>query len=82
MKMLLMIPIDVIDSVPAIKEYLENGTQLTNKGKKWKAALEESVARNKAVIDACTDAVVVIDTKATIVYFNPGNWETSSEFSD
>ena len=47
-RMLLMLPMSVIDSVPAIKEYLESGKS-DNADKKMREAYEESVARSKFV---------------------------------
>lgn len=70
MKMLLMIPVDVIDQVPAIRDYLETGSQ-ENIQKKWKLTLEEVVSRNKTIIDGSIDAIVVINASGIVELFNP-----------
>ena len=62
MKMLLMVPFDVIDSVPAIKEYLETGST-DNSQRKLKEELDENIARSKSIVDASVDAIVITDNK-------------------
>lgn len=71
MKMLLMIPMEVIDTVPAIKEYLEMGVR-KNSQQKWKGVLEETLARNRAILEASVDAIVVINSTGIIELFNTG----------
>lgn len=70
-KMLLMLPIEIIDGVAVIKEYLESGTY-SNKNK-WKQNLEEISTRNKAGIDASADAIFFTNATGIIEYFNPGS---------
>lgn len=77
MKMLLMIPIDVIESVASIREYLEGETK-GQKDVKWKDSLELLSTRNKAALDASADAIIITDEIGTIEFFNPG---TFSEIS-
>eukprot|EP01116_Phalansterium_solitarium_P000228 TRINITY_DN10134_c0_g2_i1.p1 TRINITY_DN10134_c0_g2~~TRINITY_DN10134_c0_g2_i1.p1 ORF type:complete len:1502 (-),score=473.50 TRINITY_DN10134_c0_g2_i1:59-4564(-) len=71
MRMLLMIPIDVIDNVPAIREYLDSGRQ-DSAQERLKDALEQSVARNTAIISASVDGIIVMNAGyKTIEVFNP-----------
>lgn len=65
-----MIPIEIIDGVAVIKEFLESGTY-SNKNK-WKENLEEMATRNKAGIDAAADAILFTNSIGIIEYFNPG----------
>lgn len=70
MKMLLMIPMEVIDSVTAIKEYLEGGESVSSE-KKMQGVLEETAARNRTVMEAAVDAIVTINANCMIEVFNP-----------
>lgn len=62
MKMLLVIPLDVIDSVPAIKEYLDTGSTESSE-KKLQEALDENIARSKSIVDASVDSIIILDNK-------------------
>lgn len=62
MKMLLMIPFDVTDSVPAIREYLETGN-VEGSHKKLEEALAENMARSKSIVDASVDAIIITNDK-------------------
>ena len=62
MKMLLMVPFDVIDSVPAIREYLDTGST-ENSQKKLQQELDENIARSKSIVDASVDAIIITDNK-------------------
>eukprot|EP01116_Phalansterium_solitarium_P017031 TRINITY_DN4101_c0_g1_i5.p1 TRINITY_DN4101_c0_g1~~TRINITY_DN4101_c0_g1_i5.p1 ORF type:complete len:1760 (+),score=718.95 TRINITY_DN4101_c0_g1_i5:237-5516(+) len=70
MKMLLMIPVNVIDSVPAIREYLDTGRQ-ENAQMRLKDAYEEAVARTQSILNACVDGIVVVNTDRVIESCNP-----------
>src|SRR5688572_27363029 len=50
MKMLLMIPTDLIEQVPTIKDFLETGEQ-ENTEQKLKYALDQNIARSKSIIN-------------------------------
>lgn len=65
-----MIPIDVIESVAAIKNFFSS--QHSNEKDKWKVALEESIARNKGVLDNSVDAILFASTSGKIDYANSG----------
>ena len=67
MKMLLMIPMNVIDSVPAIKEYLETGSSV-NSNKKLREASIETENRSKSIIDASVDAIIVTDSVVLLFF--------------
>lgn len=58
MKMLLMIPLDIIDFVPAIKEYLDSGKQ-ENAKKRLAEEMAENVVRSRSIVDSSVDAIVV-----------------------
>jgi PAS domain S-box-containing protein len=70
--MLLMVPFDVIDSVPAISEYLETGKTEASR-KKLQEALEENVARSKSIVDASVDAIIITNAQGIINVFNPAS---------
>eukprot|EP01116_Phalansterium_solitarium_P001068 TRINITY_DN10865_c0_g2_i1.p1 TRINITY_DN10865_c0_g2~~TRINITY_DN10865_c0_g2_i1.p1 ORF type:complete len:572 (+),score=132.18 TRINITY_DN10865_c0_g2_i1:166-1716(+) len=70
MKMLLMIPADVVDSVPAIREYLDTGKQ-EHAQQKLRDAYEESVARNESILNASIDAIVGVNANGIIETCNP-----------
>ena len=65
MKMLLMIPLEVIDNVPAIKEYLETGQQ-ENAKKKLAEELSENVARSRSIVDSSVDAIIVMNENVSL----------------
>lgn len=70
MKMLLMIPMDVMDSVAALRDYLDSNEQQTAE-KKLHDALEVSVARNRSIMEAAVDAIITINAQGVIELFNP-----------
>ncbi len=73
-KMLLMIPIEVIDNVAVVKDFLENGIDESYRGyyrSGRRGLLEENNARNKAAVDYSVDAVVVVNTLEKVDLFNP-----------
>eukprot|EP01116_Phalansterium_solitarium_P017036 TRINITY_DN4101_c0_g5_i1.p1 TRINITY_DN4101_c0_g5~~TRINITY_DN4101_c0_g5_i1.p1 ORF type:complete len:1724 (+),score=505.03 TRINITY_DN4101_c0_g5_i1:87-5258(+) len=70
MKMLLMIPVNVIDQVPAIKEYLDTGRQ-ENAQMRLKDAYEEAVARTQSILNASVDGIIVVNTDRLIESCNP-----------
>lgn len=70
--MLLMVPFNVIDSVPAISEYLETGKSDSSR-KKLQEALEENIARSKSIVDASVDAIIITNAQGTINVFNPAS---------
>ncbi len=61
--------VDIIDSMPAIKEYLETGKQ-EEAEKKMQNELEVTAARNKSILEAAVDAIIVTNTKGVIQVFN------------
>lgn len=69
--MLLMIPVDVIDSVPAVKDFLED-EDIDKSNAKWKLALEEISSRNKSALDKSVSAILFADSAGVIEYFNAG----------
>eukprot|EP01116_Phalansterium_solitarium_P002832 TRINITY_DN1311_c0_g1_i6.p1 TRINITY_DN1311_c0_g1~~TRINITY_DN1311_c0_g1_i6.p1 ORF type:complete len:1724 (+),score=589.32 TRINITY_DN1311_c0_g1_i6:117-5288(+) len=70
MKMLLMVPGDVINNVPALAEYLDTGKQ-ENAQQKLKAALDEYVARNESILSSSVDGIVVVSAAKQIEMFSP-----------
>ena len=56
--MLLMVPLDVVDTLPALREYLETGSN-SNSTKKLKQAAVETENRSKSIIDSSVDSIVV-----------------------
>jgi len=65
-RMLLMLPLHVIDGIPMIREFLGDirvTTTITGE-------LEQSVARNRLIIGAAADGVVVISQEGIIEMFN------------
>lgn len=73
MKMLLMIPMDVIESVPAIREYLDSDSN-SERSNRWKTALAEMIQRNQQALDASADAMLFCTTGGIIEYSNSGRF--------
>lgn len=67
-KMLLLLPIDVIDSVPVIQEFLSNGFAQTDTT--IKDALLESQERNRSILEASADAILVMNEEGVVESFN------------
>eukprot|EP01116_Phalansterium_solitarium_P002828 TRINITY_DN1311_c0_g1_i1.p1 TRINITY_DN1311_c0_g1~~TRINITY_DN1311_c0_g1_i1.p1 ORF type:complete len:703 (+),score=229.25 TRINITY_DN1311_c0_g1_i1:235-2343(+) len=70
MKMLLMVPGEVIVTVPALVEYLETGKQ-ENAQQKLKEILDEYMARNESIIKSSVDGIVVMNAAKQIELFSP-----------
>ena len=68
--MMLLIPSDVIDSLPAVKEYLETGST-NNSQSKLKHTMIEIENRSKSIIDSSIDSIVVTNEKGLIDIYNP-----------
>ena len=69
MKMLLMFPTGVIESVPAIREFLSSGyRQKSNKN--VKDALQESEERNRSILAASEDSILVLNEENMVEVFN------------
>eukprot|EP00727_Mastigamoeba_balamuthi_P005912 m51a1_g1940 putative adenylate guanylate cyclase (1618) ;mRNA; r:928142-933822 len=69
MRMLLMVPVAVLDSVSSIRTFLETGEHDSFAGK-MVAALEESNVRTKSILEAAADAIIVMNEFGTIEVFN------------
>eukprot|EP00741_Cyanophora_paradoxa_P016872 tig00020943_g16296.t1 len=65
-KMLLMIPLDVIEAVPAIKEFLTSGRRAD-----VREMLAESKAQSRSILQAAEDSVIVADDGGLVTIFNP-----------
>eukprot|EP01116_Phalansterium_solitarium_P005877 TRINITY_DN180_c0_g1_i6.p1 TRINITY_DN180_c0_g1~~TRINITY_DN180_c0_g1_i6.p1 ORF type:complete len:1582 (+),score=504.79 TRINITY_DN180_c0_g1_i6:156-4901(+) len=70
MKMLLMVPLDVVDSVPALLEFLDTGRQ-ENAQQKLKDAFDEFVTRTESILDAAVDGIISMDEQKLITMVNP-----------
>jgi PAS domain S-box-containing protein len=69
-KLLLLIPLNVIESTPEIKEFLVSG-KLTSIEEKMQIMLEESRAKAEGILQAAADAIVTFDKENfTIDVFN------------
>lgn len=64
-RILLMIPMDIMETVPAMKDYLDGNS-------KWKIAFDSMVVRNKAALDQSLDAILFTSTSGKIQYSNSG----------
>jgi hypothetical protein len=56
--MLLMVPMDAVDALPALRDFLETGSN-TASNKKLKQSIAESENRSKSIIDSSVDSIVV-----------------------
>jgi PAS domain S-box-containing protein len=68
-KLLLSIPLDAIDETPSVKKFLETGER-TSALERVEQSLEESNTRTQSILDACQDAVVVLDDTGMVQVFN------------
>eukprot|EP00741_Cyanophora_paradoxa_P017649 tig00021013_g17047.t1 len=63
--MLLMIPMEVVDSVEAIKEFLATG-----RTRDVRQQLRENTEQTKSILQAADDAIIVADHQGLITVFN------------
>eukprot|EP01105_Mastigella_eilhardi_P014942 TRINITY_DN33_c1_g2_i1.p1 TRINITY_DN33_c1_g2~~TRINITY_DN33_c1_g2_i1.p1 ORF type:complete len:1678 (-),score=438.10 TRINITY_DN33_c1_g2_i1:85-5118(-) len=69
-RMFLLIPADVIDQLPQIKEYLETGKH-SDRAQEMQRMLEDSQTKTEQILQAAADAIIVYDTATTnIEIFN------------
>lgn len=68
-RMLLFIPLDIINRTPAVKEYLSSG-QVSEIKHNLMHSAEEIKEKTKTILEGTTDAVIIIDNKGNIDYFN------------
>eukprot|EP01114_Cavostelium_apophysatum_P022278 TRINITY_DN8005_c0_g1_i1.p2 TRINITY_DN8005_c0_g1~~TRINITY_DN8005_c0_g1_i1.p2 ORF type:complete len:771 (+),score=191.73 TRINITY_DN8005_c0_g1_i1:2526-4838(+) len=68
-KMLLLLPIDVIESVQGITDFLEKGLQKAS-NKNIKDSYQESQEKIKALLETSQDAIIVADDAGMIEVFN------------
>eukprot|EP00727_Mastigamoeba_balamuthi_P013811 m51a1_g9052 putative protein (1421) ;mRNA; f:33746-43178 len=66
-KMLLFLPINVLDTVSNIHDFLEASTELTNSTISSKDLEEQT----KKILEACEDAVIICDSKGCLLMINP-----------
>jgi PAS domain S-box-containing protein len=68
-KMLLQMPVSVLESVEEIKAFVEQGDSLTEAKAEHQKAQQEQ--QTKDILEACEDAVVVCNRQTTIEIVNP-----------
>eukprot|EP01116_Phalansterium_solitarium_P017037 TRINITY_DN4101_c1_g1_i1.p1 TRINITY_DN4101_c1_g1~~TRINITY_DN4101_c1_g1_i1.p1 ORF type:complete len:1696 (-),score=422.37 TRINITY_DN4101_c1_g1_i1:277-5364(-) len=69
-RMLLMIPVDVIDATATLRDYLCS-TKVASSQERLRSAFEESVARHQSILNSSVDAIVVMSANCIVEVFNP-----------
>ncbi|KAH3762999.1 PAS domain S-box protein [Pelomyxa schiedti] len=67
-KMMLFIPVNVIDTVPSVNEYIETGHNVSEAAEQ---SYRDQEKQNKSILDACDYAVIVCNQVKTIEFLNP-----------
>eukprot|EP01105_Mastigella_eilhardi_P014957 TRINITY_DN33_c3_g1_i1.p1 TRINITY_DN33_c3_g1~~TRINITY_DN33_c3_g1_i1.p1 ORF type:complete len:1332 (+),score=381.30 TRINITY_DN33_c3_g1_i1:681-4676(+) len=65
-RMFLLVPPDVIDSVPQLKEYLETGKH-TDRARAIEKMLEDTQTKTEQILQAAADAIIVFDSESTYI---------------